>query len=337
SPENALEFLPELSRRGGRKSYRICSLEDAERELEAHQRQGARLVALGEADYPPHLVHIDAPPPLLSVKGGPVLANPRSLAIVGARNASLSGRKLAARFANELGANGFVIASGLARGIDTAAHEAALQSGTIAVFAGGIDILYPPENDRLLAAILDTGSSVISEMPLGWKPRGKDFPRRNRLISGTSLGVIIIEAAKKSGSLHTARYALEQNRDIFAVPGSPLDPRSEGANGLIRQGAALVTSANDILEDVAERLTPALPIQPSLLEADNDGPTAPLDASEGLRSKVISALGPTPVGLDELIRYLGIDARSVHLVLLELELAGSLERHAGQKVSLLMS
>ena len=337
SAENALEFLPELSRRGGRKSYRICSLDDAERELEAHTRLGARLVALGEADYPPHLVHIDAPPPLLSIKGGPVLSNPNTLAIVGARNASLSGRKLAAMFARDLGVHGYMIASGLARGIDTAAHEAALQTGTTAVFAGGVDILYPPDNDRLLAAILDTGGTAISEMPLGWKPRGKDFPRRNRLISGMSIGVIVVEAAKKSGSLHTARYALEQNRDIYAIPGSPLDPRSEGANSLIRQGATLVTSAKDILEDIQERVPPALPLQPSLLEAETDAPAARPEPADELRSRVIAALGPTPVGLDELIRFLGADVRSVHLVLLELELAGSLERHAGQKISLLMS
>ncbi|MBN9670115.1 DNA-processing protein DprA [Roseibium aggregatum] len=336
SAEDALELLPELSRRGGRKSYQLCSEDDAQAEMEAHRKHGARLVALGEADYPPHLRHIDGPPPLLSVKGGDTLARPKMLAVVGARNASLSGRKLSGMFARDLGAHGFAIASGLARGIDAAAHEAALSTGTVAVFAGGIDRLYPPEHARLLDAILETGGSAISEMPLGWKPRGRDFPRRNRLISGTSLGVIVIEAAKASGSLHTARFALEQNRDIFAVPGSPLDPRSEGANGLIRQGAALVTSAEDILESLAGRLEPELPLGTGLLEPDRARPSGQRSPNEAVRDRVITALGPAPLDLDELIRYADAEARTVHVILLELELAGRLERHRGNKISLLM-
>jgi DNA processing protein len=334
--QRALELLPDLARRGG-KAGRICSVEDAEAELEAHRRIGARLVGLSEPDYPQHLRHIDGPPPLLSVKGGAAaLTRERMMAIVGARNASLSGRKLAARFAQGLGAEGFSIVSGLARGIDAAAHEASLQTGTIAVFAGGINVLYPPEHDRLLAAVLETGGAVISEMPLGWKPRSRDFPRRNRLISGLSLGVIVIEAAKASGSLHTARYALEQNRDIFAVPGSPLDPRSEGANGLIRQGATLVSTADDVLEGLGGRLAPTLPFGRQFRE---DGETHPLtrsDPDEKLRERVLAALGPTPVDMDELIRFADGDARSVHVVLLELELAGRLERHRGNKISALM-
>jgi DNA processing protein len=336
SAEKALERLPELSRRGGKKSYRLCTKDDAEAELEAHVRSGARLVALGEREYPPHLRHIDGPPPLLSVKGGSVTARPKTLAIVGARNASLSGRKLAAMFARDLGNADFVIASGLARGIDAAAHEAALSTGTVAVFAGGIDVLYPSDHDRLLAAILQTGGAVISEMPFGWKPRGRDFPRRNRLISGVSLGVIVIEAAKKSGSLHTARFALEQNRDIFAVPGSPLDPRSDGANSLIRQGAALVTNAKDVLEDLGGRIEPVLPFDQDLNEPDKDLFSAVQEPDESLRARIISALGPTPVDLDELIRFADVPPRMVHIILLELELAGRLERHRGNKISLLL-
>ncbi len=336
SAERALELLPELSRRGGRKSYRICPQEDAWAELEAHNRYGARLVAFGEADYPPHLRHIDGPPPLLSVKGGTILSSPGMLGIVGARNASLSGRKLAAMFARDLGREGFAIISGLARGIDAAAHEAALPTGTVAVFAGGIDNLYPPEHGRLLAEILETGGAVVSEMPFGWKPRGRDFPRRNRLISGASLGVIVIEAAKASGSLHTARYALDQNREIFAVPGSPLDPRSEGANGLIRQGAALVTSAADVLEGLSGRIQPVLPLQHRLLEEGRQPPSPPSEPDDRLRRVVLSALGPAPVDLDELIRATGADAREIHVVLLELELAGRIERHRGNKISALM-
>jgi len=333
----ALDFLPELSRRGGSKRYRLCSAEAAEAELAAHRRAGARLVALGDDDYPPHLRHIDGPPPLLSVLGSDVLARERMLAIVGARNASLSGRKLADRFARDLGNEDFAIASGLARGIDAAAHEAALQSGTVAVFAGGIDVLYPPEHDRLLGALLEAGGAALSEMPFGWKPRGRDFPRRNRLISGLSLGVIVIEAAKASGSLHTARYALEQNREIFAVPGSPLDPRSEGANGLIRQGAALVTSARDVLEGLSDRLAPSLSFMESQTPTPGSRPrSAPPDPGDKLRERVLGALGPTPVDLDELIRFADGDVRSVHIILLELELAGRLERHRGNKISTLM-
>lgn len=335
--QKALERLPDLSRRGGGKTYRLCSRDAAEEELAAHQRIGARLVALGDEDFPPHLRHIDGPPPLLSVLGGDVIARDRMLGIVGARNASLSGRKLAGRFAKELGAAGFAIASGLARGIDAAAHEAAVPTGTVAVFAGGIDILYPPEHDRLLGALLQAGGVAISEMPFGWKPRGRDFPRRNRLISGLSLGVVVIEAAKASGSLHTARYALEQNREIFAVPGSPLDPRSEGANGLIRQGATLVTSAADILEGLSGPLEPRLSFTETPRQTlSPTGSVETPDPDDKLRTRVLNALGPTPVDLDELIRFADGDARSVHILLLELELAGRLERHRGNKISALM-
>ncbi len=337
SAERALEQLPDLSRRGGKARIRICSREDAEAELQAHQALGARLVAMGETGYPPHLRHIDGPPPLLSVRGGGSgLCEPKMLAIVGARNASLSGRKLAAMISADLGREGMVICSGLARGIDASAHEAALRTGTAAVLAGGIDVIYPPEHDRLLAAILQEGGAAISEMPLGWKPRGRDFPRRNRLISGVSLGVVVIEAARASGSLHTARFALEQNREIFAVPGSPLDPRSEGANRLIRQGATLVTSAEDILESLAGRVAPELPLTTDMEEPDCVPPPDALEPDDRLRTEIVSALGPAPVDLDELIRFLEAPPRQVNLILLELELAGRLERHAGNKISLLM-
>ncbi|WP_420336816.1 DNA-processing protein DprA [Roseibium sp.] len=336
SAEKALEILPALSRRGGKRSYRLCSEQDAIDELEAHRRFGARLVARGEPDYPPHLQHIDSPPPLLSIKGGPVTANPQMAAIIGARNASLSGRKLAAAFARDLGAHGFAIASGLARGIDAAAHEAAVPTGTVGVFAGGLNVLYPPEHGPLLAAILDAGGAAISEMPFGWKPRGRDFPRRNRLISGVSLGVVVIEAAKASGSLHTARFALEQNRDIYAVPGSPLDPRSEGANGLIRQGATLARSARDVLEGLAGRTGIELPLFHGMSETAQRAEAISEGPADGTRDRIIEALGPAPMQLDELIRFVDADARTVNVVLLELELAGRLERHAGQKISLVM-
>ncbi|MEJ8476472.1 DNA-processing protein DprA [Roseibium algae] len=336
SAEAALDALPSLSRRGGKSAIRVCPLNDAEAEIESHQNANARLIALGEPDYPPHLRHIDGPPPLISVKGGQTLAEPKMVAVVGARNASLSGRKLAAQFSRELGHQGYAIASGLARGIDAAAHEAATTSGTTAVFAGGIDILYPPEHGRLLEALLSAGGNAISEMPFGWKPRGRDFPRRNRLISGMSLGVIVIEAAKKSGSLHTARFALDQNREIFAVPGSPLDPRSEGANGLIRQGAMLVTSSKDVLEALADRIAPELPFTLEIEEPTEDKDLFSTEPSDSARERLVSALGPTPVEIDEIIRFTGESTRIIHVLLLELELAGRLERHSGQRVSLLL-
>ena len=211
---------------------------------------GASLVAIGEPGYPPALAQVDAPPPLLYAKGRLDLADIPIVAIVGARNGSAVGQKFTRQLATELGLEGFVIASGLARGIDTAAHLAALERGTIAVLAGGIDIVYPPENEELQRAIGERGL-LISERSPGFSPRGKDFPRRNRLISGISLGVVVVEAAERSGSLITARFAGEQGREVFAVPGSPLDPRSAGTNNLLKQGACLVTSARDILETLA--------------------------------------------------------------------------------------
>lgn len=334
SAEAAIEALPDLSRKGGKNAIRICSLADAEAELEAHARAGARLVAMGEADYPPHLRHIDGPPPLISVRGnGSTLANPRALAIVGARNASLAGRKFAAQLAGELSQAGFTIVSGLARGIDAAAHEASMGFGTVAVFAGGVNVLYPPEHASLLERLLAAGGNAISEMPFGWSPRGRDFPRRNRIISGLSLAVIVVEAAKGSGSLHTARFALEQNREILAVPGSPLDPRCEGCNYLIRQGAQLITSTADILESIGNRAAPDLPPELDLEEPSWEGPDGNLP-EDSARARLIEALGPTPVGIDELIRDTRLSARAVHVMLLELELAGRLERHSGQRVSL---
>jgi len=335
SAETALTALPDLSRKGGKRGLRICSLNDAEAEIEAHGKIGADLVALGEPSYPPHLRHVDGPPPLLSVLGGTAIKEPKMLAMVGGRNASLSGRKLAATFARDLGDQGFIIASGLARGIDAAAHEAALKTGTVAVFAGGIDILYPPEHDQLLAEILQNGGNAISEMPIGWKPRGRDFPRRNRLISGMALGVIVIEAARKSGSLHTARFALEQNREIFAVPGSPLDPRSEGANHLIRQGAMLITGATDVVEALAGRIEPELPFSSDIEDPGTDGYNPAAEPDDSLRTEILCALGPTPIEVDDLIRFTGAPVRQVHIILLELEIAGRLERHRGNKISLL--
>ena len=247
----ALERLPDLARRGGAaRPGRICSEEDARAELAACKKLGVSLVAPGEAGYPPRLAMLDDAPPLLGVRGGTleVLMRPM-IAIVGSRNASGAGLKFAGQLARDLGDAGFVVISGLARGIDQAAHRASVESGTVAVLAGGHDRIYPPEHEDLLAALLDQGGA-ISEMPLGHVPRARDFPRRNRLISGASLGVVVVEAAQRSGSLITARMAAEQGREVFAVPGSPLDPRAAGTNDLIKQGATLVTEAADIINAV---------------------------------------------------------------------------------------
>ena len=278
---------------------------------------------------------MDAPPPLLYVKGRLDLADIPIVAIVGARNGSAVGQKFTRQIATELALEGFVIASGLARGIDTAAHMAASEHGTIAVLAGGIDIVYPPENEELQHAIGERGL-LISERSPGFSPRGKDFPRRNRLISGISLGVVVIEAAERSGSLITARFAGEQGREVFAVPGSPLDPRSAGTNNLLKQGACLVTSARDILEDArADPRPAACPAAVELAAADEHRAPEPLpDIRQSERELVVSALGPSPVDIDELIRATGVATRKVHIVLLELDLAGRLQRHGQQLVSL---
>jgi DNA processing protein len=336
SARAALEALPELARRGGaRGRIRIASEAEVERELVAARAAGARFVAMGEADYPAHLLTIEGPPPLLAVKGGPGVCRRHAVAIVGARNASLAGRKMAGLMARGIGEAGFVTVSGLARGIDAAAHEASLDTGTIAVFAGGLDRLYPPEHEGLAARIVETGGALVSEMPFGWEPRARDFPRRNRLISGIALGVVVIEAAARSGSLHTARFAAEQGREVFAVPGSPLDPRAEGTNELIRNGATLVANAAHVIEG----LTPILGRRPDptvLAASGSDDLERPLDVGDDARRLVLEALGPTPVTIDEILRATGVRAGELHLILMELTLAGRLDRQSGGRVALVM-
>ena len=330
SARTALERLPELARRGGAtRTARICSEEDARAELAASQRLGVSLIAPGEDGYPPRLSELDDAPPLLGVRGlRDALMRP-IIAIVGSRNASGAGLKFAGHLARDLGDAGFVIASGLARGIDQAAHRASVASGTIAVLAGGHDRVYPPEHEDLLAEIIDRGGAAISEMPPGHSPRARDFPRRNRLISGVALGVIVVEAAHRSGSLITARIAAEQGREVFAVPGSPLDPRAAGTNDLIKQGATLTTEASDVINAVE----PILGRPIALREGDDEPLAAEPDAGD--RARIIALLGPTPILLDDLIRMSGTTPAIVRTVLLELELAGRLERHGGGMVSLI--
>ena len=269
---------------------------------------------------------------MLTLAGGERLDWHRTVGIVGARNASSAGVKMTRKLAGDLGASGYCVVSGLARGIDTAAHRASLETGTIAVLAGGFDRIYPEENIPLAHDILDKGGALLTEMPLGWEPRSRDFPRRNRLVSGLSLGVVVVEAAKRSGSLITARLALEQNRDVFAVPGSPLDPRAEGGNLLIQQGARLVTSAADIIEVVSS----ADPARHALFEPEwrPDEATEQSEPAPDDRSKLLQALSTTPVDVDELIAQTGIAPQAMQILLLELDIGGQIEWSSGQLVAL---
>jgi DNA processing protein len=331
----ALAALPGLARRGGASgSARICTRAEAEREIKVAGAAGVRFLALGEPGYPWRLAMIDDPPPLVAVRGHLAILERPMIGVVGARNASAAGIKLAGRLARELGEAGLAVVSGLARGIDAAAHRASLATGTVAVLAGGHNRIYPPEHVELAGALLANGAAV-SEMPFDWEPRAHDFPRRNRLISGLAAGVLVIEAARRSGSLITTRLALEQGREVFAVPGSPLDPRTEGSNSLLKQGATLVTEA----EDVIAVLRPILgqPLERSMEEPEPTPIAPPPPAAEPgteERSRIVDLLGPTPVSIDDLVRLAGRSPAVVRIVLLELEVAGRLQRHGGGLVSL---
>lgn len=338
----ALKALPALARRAGR-PVAVCSEADAAAELRAAEKAGARPVFTIEPGYPAALAAIDAPPPLVYVRGRTELLSAPAVAIVGSRQASAAGIKLARLFARELSEAGLAIVSGLARGIDAAAHEASLARGTVAVVAGGIDVVYPPEHAALQARIGDEGC-LVTEQPPGFTPRGKDFPRRNRLISGIARGVLVIEAARRSGTLVTARFAAEQGREVFAVPGHPLDPRAEGTNQLLKSGATLTTEPRDVLDALA----PQLGAGPGLKEATRDEAIATLamgEASEpdllagdperiaGGRARLLAALGPHPVDIDEVMRATALSAREVRALLMELDLAGEIVRHGFQLVS----
>ena len=328
----ALDALPSLARRGGSGAApKICSREQAEREIATARKLGATFIGSGEPEYPLRLQMIDDAPPLITIRGNHAALAMPTVAIVGSRNASAAGLKMAQIIAQGLSDAGFATASGLARGIDAAAHRASLATGTIAVLAGGHDCIYPPEHKELLAAILPTGIA-ITEMPFGWEPRARDFPRRNRLISGLSLGVVIVEAAKRSGSLITARFALEQGREVFAVPGSPLDPRAEGTNSLLKQGATPVTETGDIVSVLQPIMGIGMPAREP--ELDDDGPGRDFEPAADERSRVVSLLSPAPVSIDDLVRLSQTSPRVVRMILLELEIAGRLERHGGGLVSL---
>jgi len=334
SVEAALAGVPGLAARGGRKKpIRLAAQETAAAEIDALDRLGARAVAWCEPAYPEFLAAIPDPPPVIGVAGDSDMLHRRGVAIVGARNASAAGRRFARQLAADLGEAGFVVVSGLARGIDTAAHDGSLATGTIAVMAGGLDSVYPPENSALFDDIVAQGGA-ISEHPPGTVPTAGHFPPRNRLISGLALGVVVVEAASRSGSLITARMALEQGREVFAVPGSPLDPRAHGPNELIRGGATLIQSAADVIESLSGPFAPRNP-SPATLRLD-DETSVGTDKSEFAEARHVvgEQLGATPVTVDELVRECQLPAKVVLTVLLEFELAGKVERHPGNRVSL---
>ena len=311
----AVDALPDLVRRSGRDGYALPPIERVEAELAAGERVGARLILLGDADYPDLLANVDPPPPLLWTRGDTTLLSRPCIGVIGARIASAGGQRIARGLSQQLGEAGHVVVSGLARGIDAAAHLGALPTGTVAVLGGGVDDIYPSENAELYRQIVEQGC-IVSESPVGARAQARDFPRRNRIISGLSRGVIVVEAEIRSGSLITARLANEQGRDVFAVPGSPLDPRSKGPNELLRQGAILCEG----LEDVERAFTTLR----TLREPPSDSPFqgAPDDLDQALIEQIVALLSPTPIPRDELARALNLPIGVVAAALLELNLAG---------------
>jgi len=326
----ALAAIPDLAGRGGGRAPAIFRKDKAESEIDAVEKAGARYLVLGQGLYPNALAELENAPPLVTAKGNLALLERPMVAIVGARNASAAACRFARGLAHDLGQEGVTVVSGLARGIDSAAHDGSLESGTIAVIAGGIDVYYPPENQPRQDDIAERGL-LIAEMPPGTEPRARHFPYRNRIIAGLAAGTVVVEAAPQSGSLITARLATEAGREVMAVPGSPLDPRAQGCNQLIRDGATLVQSAADVLENLrpidGRVASPSRPFE---------HPTAasPVDAEPEIRLRIEELLGPSPVPVDEIVRLSGTETGAVQLILLELDLAGRLDRHAGNKVSL---
>ncbi len=336
SPKAALERLPEMAKRGGMKrSIAIAPRDKIEKEIALTEKFGARFIRYGEADYPKLLEHIHSAPPVLIMRGHAHLwqDSAKCVGMVGSRNASAAGQNLTKKLARECGERGLTVVSGLARGIDSNAHQGALATGTVGVVAGGIDNVYPPENKMLFDAMAEQGA-VITEQMFGTSPQAKNFPARNRIIAGMCAGLLVVEAAPKSGSLITAKYALEQNREVMAIPGSPMDPRSAGANSLIKDGAALVQSVDDILEMLQRPL--------SFMEENQSNfdfqsvSELQEDEMQSARTQVLSLLSPVPTEVDELARQSKIPLAILQQVLLELELANRLSRSYGGKVSLTM-
>lgn len=340
---DAIQALPELASRGGRKTpLDIVTRESIEREWENHQKIGAKLIVEGDGIYPRLLSDLDEAPPVFSILGNPDLMQRHAVGVVGARNCSLNGKKIAYSLSKGLADAGFVVVSGLARGIDGQAHQASLEQGTIAIIAGGVDKIYPTEHTDLYHKIREQGL-IIAESPLGVEPQSNLFPRRNRLISALSQGVVVIEAAMQSGSLITARYAIEQNKEVFVVPGSPLDPRYRGSNQLIRKGAHLTTSATDVIDVLQEpyRAVMKEAARDLLDSAQGSLYVVPSDSQESseidmgkLTSDLLESLSPTPISVDEVVENLPYAYSDIMTVMLELELAGRMTRHPGSRISL---
>jgi len=330
----AIEALPELARRGGRlKGLSVVSADDALREIEKLAALGGEMVFAADKFYPLSLAATEDAPPVLSILGNKKLLNLPTIGIVGARNASLNGRKFAEKIAKDLGQGGQMVASGLARGIDASAHTGALATGTVAAVAGGIDVIYPPENTALYHQIVSEGC-IVAESPLGMEPIARHFPKRNRIISGLSSGVLVVEATLKSGSLITARMAAEQGRDVYAVPGHPFDPRAAGPNKLIQDGACLVQNADDILHAISDFKGSSLSLQEA---SQHDWTPLTLDdlEAEDIRDIILQNISMTPVTVDELVRNCQLTIPSVQIVLLEMELAGRIQRLPGNRIVLI--
>ncbi len=366
----ALRALPDLIRQGKGRAVRLASREKVLHEWRQAEKLGARFIALPEPDFPPGLRAIDSPPPLIALRGDAELLRKPMVALVGSRNASAAGLAMTERLARGLGAAGYAVVSGLARGIDAAAHKTSLATGSVGVLAGGLDRPYPPENLALLEEMAERGA-IVSEMPFGYEPRGRDFPRRNRIVSGLSLATVVVEAARRSGSLITARFAQEQGRVVFAVPGSPLDPRADGTNDLIRDGALLCASARDVIDAVAplaargaarydllfepepapfeaklwdewdwvegQEPVARAPAAPFVVEDEDAAPdlsqASYLGDSDSAREKIMRLLGPAPVAVDDLARVCGGSVHEIRLALQELEIEGRIERQSGDRVS----
>ena len=323
-----LEDLPSLAKKAGDKGVKAPDAAEIAREIDATAKLGAAHLAACEPAYSRWLAAIDAPPPVIAVRGNRALLNQQSIAMVGARDASAAGRRMARDLARDLGQAGYVIVSGMARGVDGEAHAAAMETGTVACIAGGIDQIYPPQHDQLYALLGQRGC-LVSESPLGYVAQARDFPKRNRVISGLSLATIVVEAAERSGSLITARFALEQGREVMAVPGSPLDPRARGTNRLIKQGAALIESVDDVLQAI-QGISPPSFDEPSADRFD----ARDADVPPALLRAVREALSPTPMRVEEIVRAVDAPHRMVLAALAELELAGLAVTHVGGTASL---
>ncbi|MGZ2258591.1 DNA-processing protein DprA [Roseobacter sp. A03A-229] len=330
--QNALAALPEVARAAGVENYEACPEGVITAELKAARAAGARLIMHGTPAYPPLLDEIEDAPPFLWVIGNPDLIQRPMISLVGARNASSLGTRMAKALARDLGKEGYVVVSGLARGVDTAAHTAALPTGTVAVQAGGVDVIYPAENTELAKDIAESGLR-LSEQPMGLKPTARHFPSRNRIISGLSRATVVVEAASKSGSLITARDALDQGREVLAVPGNPFDARAAGCNQLIRDGATLIRSAADVLEALTPLSgdAPELPLEPAVTPAPKKNRA--LRDVAALHSQILSRLSPAPVAEDQLIRDLAVAPSDVAPALLDLEMDGKITRRSGGLLS----